>query len=104
MTIRANDVLIIEHPDFMDTYVIGRAVKDATPTTVQIVYYQPEMEDNGWTKIPKRRNVSHVCGILPAGRDLMKVRDTLKRWKTMHTEAVEAARAVYRAGIKELVS
>lgn len=101
MTIKANDLVLIEHPMMMERHVIARAVKDATASTVQVIYYN---DRNGWTDEPKRRSVSHVFGALPANTDVAKTSSNLLIAVAEREERIKEARLAYRAEIKGMVA
>jgi hypothetical protein len=93
INIKEGDVILLEHSTFRDRHQIGRAVKDATSSTVNVVYYHTR---DGWLDEPHRRTTRHVVGII---KD-QQVDAVSKRIETARLEMeslAAAARKTYNA-------
>jgi len=92
-SIKEGDLILLEHSVFGDRHQIGRAVKDATSSTVSVVYYHRR---DGWLNEPHRRTTRHVVGIVKDDQ-VDAVSQRIEDARLEMEALVNAARANYRA-------
>ena len=91
--IKEGDVILLEHSTFRDRHQIGRAVKDATSSTVNVVYYHTR---DGWLNEPHRRTIRHVRGVIK-DENVEAVSKRIEAARLEMEGLLSAARATYNA-------
>ena len=97
MSIRKDDLLLIEHPMFNDRHVIARAVQDSTKSTVNVVYFS---QREGWKDEVHRRTLRHVVGRLRQD-DVQSVLNRIEEARSAMEAKIEAAKRVYNEAIDQ---